>query len=216
MNEILNAQQKYWEETFSKKTDMFGTKPSEPAQVTAKLFKKEGKKKILESGGGQGRDSLFFAHNGFQVDVLDYSELGVNTITEKAQKAGLTNSVAAQRHDVRKPLPFSDETFDACYSHMLFCMALITSELEFLSREVWRVLRPNGLHIYTVRNSNDPHYGTGIHRGEGKYEIGGFIVHFFNMQKVELLTKGYELVSVDEFEEGNLPRKLFRVTLIKK
>jgi len=71
-------------------------------------------------------------------------------------------------------------------------------------------------HIYTVRNSNDPYYGTGIHIGEDKYEVGGFIVHFFNMQKVELLTKGYELISVDEFEEGNLPRKLFRVTLRKK
>ena len=168
MSEVLNAQQQYWERTFSKKTDMFGTEPSEPAQVAAKLFKKEGKKKILELGGGQGRDSLFFAHNGFQVDVLDYSELGVNTITEKAQKAGLTDSIAAHRHDVRKPLPFSDETFDACYSHMLFCMALTTSELEFLSREICRVLRPNGLHIYTVRNSNDPHYGTGIHIGEDK------------------------------------------------
>jgi hypothetical protein len=32
---------------------------------------------------------------------------------------------------------------------------------------------------------------------------------------VELLAKGYEVVSIDEFEEGGLPRKLFRVTLRK-
>ena len=48
------------------------------------------------------------------------------------------------------------------------------------------------------------------------YEVGGFIVHFFNMQKIEQLTKGYELISVDEFEEGALPRKLFRVVLRKQ
>lgn len=47
------------------------------------------------------------------------------------------------------------------------------------------------------------------------YEVGGFIVHFFNLGKVEYLAKGYEIVSVDEFEEGKLPRKLFRVTLRK-
>jgi len=33
---------------------------------------------------------------------------------------------------------------------------------------------------------------------------------------VEHLAKGYTIVSVDEFEEGELPRKLFRVTLRKE
>ena len=58
--------------------------------------------------------------------------------------------------------------------------------------------------------------GAGIHRGKDMFEVGGFIVHFFSRQKVEQLANGYELLSVDEFEEGRLPRKLFRVTLKKK
>lgn len=95
-------------------------------------------------------------------------------------------------------------------------MALTTHELEFLSQEVRRVLKPNGINIYTVRHTRDAHYGTGIHRGEDMYEVGGFIVHFFTKEKVEHLAKGYEIVSIDEFEEGGLPRKLFRVTLKKK
>jgi hypothetical protein len=36
------------------------------------------------------------------------------------------------------------------------------------------------------------------------------------MQKVEHLSQGFERISIDEFEEGNLPRKLWRVTLRKK
>ena len=47
------------------------------------------------------------------------------------------------------------------------------------------------------------------------YEVGGFIVHFFSREKVELLAKGYEIISIDEFEEGELPRKRFRVMLRK-
>jgi hypothetical protein len=48
------------------------------------------------------------------------------------------------------------------------------------------------------------------------YEVGPFIVHFFSKEKVEHLAKGFEIIDIDEFEEGDLPRRLFRVTLRKK
>ncbi|SJZ55359.1 class I SAM-dependent methyltransferase [Selenihalanaerobacter shriftii] len=214
--EALNKQGQHWENTFTKKTNMFGVEPSIPAQKAAKLFKKEGKKKILELGGGQGRDTIFFAQNGFEVYVLDYCESGVEAINKKAEEMGLSELINASCHDVRDSLPFADEVFDCCYSHMLYCMALTTSELEFLSDEVKRVLKPGGFNVYTARNTNDSDYGTGIHRGEDMYEVGGFIVHFFSKEKVEHLAKGFKIVDIDEFDEGSLPRKLFQVTLKKK
>lgn len=216
MNEFLNFQRQHWEDTFTRKPDFFGKDPSEPARIAAQIFKQEGRNKILELGGGQGRDTFFFAADGFQVTTLDYSESAIQAINERAQATGRSKSIVARQHDVRTPLPFEDGSFDACYSHMLFCMALTTAELEFLFDEVRRVLRPGGLNFYTVRHTRDPHFGTGIHRGEDMYEVGGFIVHFFNREKVEHLAKGYEIVRVDEFEEATLPRKLFQVTLRKK
>ena len=45
------------------------------------------------------------------------------------------------------------------------------------------------------------------------YEMGGFIVHFFNRALVDQLAAGYDLLEVAEFEEGALPRRLFRVTM---
>jgi SAM-dependent methyltransferase len=216
VKKVLNGQRQHWENMFSNKPEMLGTEPSDPAQKAAELFKKEGRTKILELGGGQGRDSIFFARNGFQVHVLDYCESGVETIARKAKELGVSRSITAICHDIRKPLPFDDESFDACYSHMVYCMALTRAELEFLSDEIRRVLKPKGLNIYTVRNTKDPHYGTGTHHGEQIYEVGGFVIHFFNREMVEDLTKGFEIVSVDEFEESRLPRRLFRVTLRKK
>lgn len=215
MHEILDAQQEHWQKTFSQRPEMFGTEPSEPARVAAEWLKREGKTKLLELGSGQGRDTLFFARNGFQVHALDYTATAVEAINDKARMLGLAASVTALQHDIRHPLPLADESFDACYSHMLYCMALTASELEFLSREVWRVLRPGGLHIYTVRHTQDPDYGKGVPRGEDMYEAGGFIVHYFSREKVAHLANGYELLAIDEFEEGKLPRKLFRVTLRK-
>jgi hypothetical protein len=42
------------------------------------------------------------------------------------------------------------------------------------------------------------------------------VIQFFDREKVNHLSKGFEIVSIDEFEEGGLPRRLFRVTLRKK
>ena len=209
----LSKQEQHWENTFTNYPDMFGNSPSEAALKAAETFKKEGKTSILELGGGQGRDTILYAQNGFRVHVVDYSQSGVETIEQKASTLGLSQLITAKCHDIRKPLPFDDKTFDGCFSHMLFCMALTTKELEFLSNEVRRVLRTGGLNIYTVRHTGDAHYVTGIHRGEDMYEVGGFIVHFFSKEKVKHLAKGYEIVEIDEFEEGGLPRKLFRVTM---
>jgi SAM-dependent methyltransferase len=194
---------------------MFGRDPSEPARKAAADLKAAGAQRILELGGGQGRDCLFLAAEGFQVHVLDYAQAGIDAILRKAAESGLHKRLTAAQHDVRRPLPSGDASFDGCYSHMLFCMALTTAELTVLSREIFRVLRPGGLCVYTVRNTNDPDFGNGIHRGEGLYENQGFIVHFFDRAKVEQLARDWELVGMDEFEEAKLPRRLYRVTLRK-
>ena len=211
----LDGQRQQWDTSFSQKPEMFGAAASEPARWAGALFKREQKTKLLELGPGQGRDTFFFAMNGFHVTAVDYSQAGIDAITAKAQALGPDVSLTAIRHDVRVRLPFENDSFDACYSHMLYCMALTTSELEHLSQEVWRVLKPGGLNVFTVRHTDDPHYGKGIHRGEDMYEVGGFIVHFFTHEKVERLARNYDVVAIDQFEEGGLPRKLLRVTLSK-
>jgi SAM-dependent methyltransferase len=208
-----DAQEQHWEGMLVASAELFGRDVSEAGRRSAAEFHTADLRRILELGGGQGRDSLFFAASGLDVCVLDYAQAGIDIILRKAAQAGLTSRISAAQHDIRQPLPFADDSFDACYSHMLFCMALTTAELEALAREIRRVLRPGGLCVYTVRNTNDPDFGRGIHRGEDLYENQGFIVHFFDRAKVERLARGYETVSVEELEEGTLPRRLYRVTV---
>jgi SAM-dependent methyltransferase len=213
---ILNGQQGHWQRMFARYTKMFGNEPSYAALKACKLFQARGMRKILELGGGQGRDTIFFAQQGFEVCVLDYSNEGLDEIIKEAAAHDVSSLIETICHDVRQPLPFDNDTFDACYSHMLYCMALTFPELEQLSGEVRRVLKEDGLNIYTVRTTKDPHFRTGTDRGDNMWEIpGGFVVHFFDRETVNRLAKGYEIIDVEEFDETRLPKKLYLVTLKK-
>jgi len=192
---------------------MYGTDPSAPALAAAEAFAAAGYHSVLELGAGQGRDTLYLARQGLQVTALDIAPGTVETICAKARAAGLTNMVSVVRYDMREPLPLPDDSTDASYSHMLFCMALTTFELERLAGELRRVLRPGGLVVYTVRTTADAHYGTGTPRGDDMYEHGGFIVHFFDRPLIDRLALGFELIDVADFTEGELPRRLARVTM---
>jgi SAM-dependent methyltransferase len=188
---------------------------SEPARAALARFRADGVRHLVELGAGQGRDTLFFASAGIHVTAIDYAAEGLAQIASKAEGAGLAAAVDTIVADVREPLPLGDSTADACYAHMLFCMALTTPELERLSAEVRRILRPGGLLVYTVRTTADPHFGAGAAHGDDMYEMGGFIVHFFDRALIDRLAAGYEIVELAEYEEGKLPRRLTSVTMRK-
>jgi SAM-dependent methyltransferase len=207
----LDQQSQHWEKNFSNKPEMFGLNPSYSAKRALEFFKKNNSKNIIELGAGLGRDSIFFAENSIHITAMDNSLSGIKIINEKIKKLNLSKCISTQVFDVRKKLPFEDSSIDACYSHMLYCMALTDLDLENLNREIWRVLKPNGLNIYTVRNTNDGDYKKGIHRGENLYENDGFIIHFFSEDKVNQLLNGFENLKIENFEEGSFPRKLFIV-----
>ena len=188
---------------------MFGLEPSLPAKKALNIFKENNCSKIVELGAGRGRDSIYFAKNLINVTALDYSENGIKVINEKIKKENLTSSISTLKFDIREDLPFESNSVDACYSHMLYCMALTQKDLDKLNSEIHRILKPGGINIYTVRNTDDGDYKKGIHRGEDLYEIDGFIIHFFSKDKILNLTSGFKNISIDYFEEGSFPRKLY-------
>ena len=208
---VLNQQSQHWEKNFSSKPEMFGLEQSLSAEKALKLFKEKKISKVLELGSGLGRDTIFFAKNLIHVTALDYSSSGIEIIKQKALKQNLSKNISTNIFDIRKKLPFDDNSIEACFSHMLYCMALTSNELKNLNNEICRVLKPSGLNIYTVRNTFDGDYKKGIHRGEDLYENDGVIVHFFSKNKVKSLFSGFKNILIEEFEEGNFPRKLYIV-----
>ncbi len=207
-------QRKQWDKTYVGAKDFFGKEPSELALNALPIFKDNDVRTVLELGCGQGRDTWFFARNGFEVSALDYSEAGICQMKEKARDVGAR--VTLRVHDAKDPLPFSDASFDAIYSHMFFTMEFSEEEIVKMLAECRRVLRPGGLNIYSVRNTHDPHYGKFVPKGKDMWQNPmGFVVHFFDEDKIKSLSTGYVIMSIKEFEDGSPPfsKKLYEVAL---
>ena len=190
---------------------MFGLEPSHPAKKALDIFKENKLSNVIELGAGLGRDSIYLGKNSINLTALDYSENGLKILDQKIKNENLSSSVSTLKFDIRDNLPFENNSIDACYSHMLYCMAFTFDELIKLNNEIKRVLKPGGVNIYTARNTDDGDYKKGIHRGEDLYEIDGFIIHFFSEKTIKNLMNGYENLSIEYFEEGSFPRKLFFV-----
>jgi SAM-dependent methyltransferase len=57
-------------------------------------------KKVLDLGAGHGRDSIFFASNGIEVEA-DYSTIALHAIAKEKRLP-----IRTQFCDVKHPLPF--------------------------------------------------------------------------------------------------------------
>ncbi|MFF0561586.1 class I SAM-dependent methyltransferase [Streptomyces sp. NPDC004266] len=210
--DLAEAQRQHWQNTYTAHPGMYGEKPSAPAVHAARVFREAGATDVLELGAGHGRDALCFAREGFTVQATDFSPTGLEQLRQAAQDQGIAERVTTTLHDVREPLPQPDSSVDAVFAHMLLCMALSSQEIHALVGEIRRVLRPGGVLVYTVRHTGDAHYGAGTSHGDDIYEHGGFAVHFFPRHLVDSLADGWTLDEVHPFEEGDLPRRLWRVT----
>jgi SAM-dependent methyltransferase len=205
-----------WDRAHQSDNTFFGDEPSSFATLCFNHMKSNNVKKVLEIGAGHGRDTMFFASNGLGVKALDYSRAGIEIIGKKAYEKRLP--VKPQLFDVKKPLPFKDACFDAAYSHMLLNMRFSKAELHSVFSEIRRVLKPNGLNYFSVRNRNDKFYGAGVkvEEEDGVYDINGFEVRFFSEKEtLDLIAKqGFEMLWMEEVYEE--PVTLYLVATSKQ
>jgi SAM-dependent methyltransferase len=211
-DDLGDLQQTHWQNTHRQHPGMYGIAPSDAAVAAAQAFRAARAHKVLELGAGHGRDALYFARSRFTVHATDFSQTALDQLTETANQQSVTGRITTGLHDVRNPLPLADRSVDAVFAHMLLCMALTTTQIHAIVGEVHRVLRLGGVFVYTVRHTCDAHYRTGIDHGDNIWEHGGFAVHYFDSPLVHALAESWNLTEVHAFEEGDLPRRLWRIT----
>jgi len=203
---------KIWDKVYSNDSSFFGNEPSKFALMCDEDFIKHKVQKVLELGFGQGRDSLFFASKGLEVYAIDSSKIAIENLTAKTKELNL--DINLKNVNALKGLPFSNDYFDAVYSHMFYNMGFTNDELKFLFNESKCVLKNKGLEAFSVRNDKDIMYRKGTKVAENIYDINGFQIRFFTKQDIEFFIKyKFEIIKIiEDYEE---PAKLYFVIWYK-
>jgi len=149
--------EKGWEIVYKKHGDLY---PEIIPQIKkyAQIFRKHDYKKILDLGCGTGRNTLFFAQEGFLVYALDASKTGILITKKKAEKLGLLNinyKVADIKHT-----SYPDNYFDAIICILVLSHGLLKDNQEAVD-EIYRILKPRGMLVTEFMSIKDASYGRG-------------------------------------------------------
>ena len=82
----MKADQKRWDERFGKKEFALGKEPNPFLKKHIRLLPKG---RVLDIAAGEGRNAVFLAQHGFEVDAVDISEIGLKKGQKLARGKGV-------------------------------------------------------------------------------------------------------------------------------
>jgi tellurite methyltransferase len=112
-----------------------------------------GRRKALDIAGGVGRHSIWLAERGWQVRLLDISDVGIEQAQANARKAGVEQSITTEIQDLDGSQDFGREQYDLILGFF------------FLQRKLFpalaATLKLGGHLIYKTYTTDHPQFGKG-------------------------------------------------------
>jgi SAM-dependent methyltransferase len=206
----------YWNKLYDSKF-YFGTGPTKLAKKAESLLVESKVKRILELGCGQGRDAIHFAQLGYDVNAVDISQNAIESIKKIKTDLDLT-TLQPQIHDIAKPLPFSEESFDFIYSNLALQFFDI-NQLEQNFQNISKILKKDSFFLFSTKKIGDKYYKFGTKVSENAYENKGIIRYFYDSETLtNVLSKNFEILELEADEHMNLDqtKSVWWKILVKK
>lgn len=189
----------FWDTWWTKyDSEDWSDTPSLFAQFAISYFPKAGK--ILELGAGLGKDSRYFASDGYQVVSSDFSDKALDISKWEASSQKLI--IDFLNVDLRNPLPFKDLGFDIVYAHAVlhYFSHQITDQIF---NEIHRVLKDGGIFATLLKSKEDPEVLKSLKLHENFYQTPqGLVERFFSLEEVQAEITGlFKPVVMDASEQ---------------
>lgn len=149
---------------------------------------------LLDLGGGQGQDALYFAEKGYAVTLLDFTQSALDRAKEKF----LSNNARIRivHHDMNTPLPFHQTDFDVIFAHM--SLHYFTTDKTFeIFNQIHSLLKPGGTLAVITNATTDPEYNTGELIEPDYFLIDGQKKRFFSVESMRTYTNQFQTIILD-------------------
>ena len=185
----------FWEDSFREKQTMWGFKPADSAQITAKRFKYQGLTNILIPGMGYGRNAKAFLDEGLTVTGIEISETAIGLAKE------YLGEEVQVHHGPVDQMPYDQQQYDG-----IFCYALIhlldAPTRAKLIEDCYQQLKPGGSMVFLAISTKAFIYGDGRELGKHWYETPhGVRLYFYDAEGVQEAFGRYGLVEALEVLE---------------
>ena len=136
---------KYYDNKYLGNEFFWGKQPSSIARIFLQMFPPYDEQTLIEIGSGEGRDSIFFARNGYHVTGFDFSSDGVKKSIAWAAELNLSiDFFQADINEYRLEKPY-DVVFASGALHYI----PQDSRIEIISNYK-QFTNPGGVHAFMV------------------------------------------------------------------
>lgn len=157
----MRKQQQIWAEEHASGgtlNRMANEHPASGVVLFTEWLKEHGVKlggKAVDIGAGKGRNSLYLAQLGYEVEALEYIALAREHIVERAKSKGVSKTVHARDVAIDESWPYADATFDVAVDSFSSIDIETLSGREMCRDEMLRTLKPGGYALVTVCSAED-------------------------------------------------------------
>lgn len=192
----------YWNSLYDKQ-NYFGTGPTKLAIFAESLIKSKNIKKILDIGCGQGRDTFYFSHLGYDVHSIDISNKAIEFVNRTKESLKLSN-INAKVHDVELPFDYQEESFDFIYSNLAL-QFFDVMKLNNILKNISKIMKKDSLFLFSTKKEGDKYYQFGKQINEHAFEHKGITRYFYPQKTIEnLVSNHFEILYFDSESHTNL------------
>lgn len=136
-------------------------------QILKSRFTKE--MKILDAGCGEGRNSIYFLNEGYQIFGVDSNPIAIQMARIYAQTIQKDYDVYRFQTSLIENMPFHQSAFDAVLSSAVLHFAKSESHFLKMVEDMMRVLKSGGIFFLRMTTSQGEMQEKSPHLGDGVY-----------------------------------------------